>query len=274
MKPIKFVHITDLHCSHKTDSALMDKAAALINNENPDVIVCTGDFVQKVHPDENPEEFHQIAKNFIDTLECKAFYNIPGNHDCYDRQRNNTLPIYKKYWQDENFSVNLEGLFMLGINSSVINERVQQISHSAGQVTDEAITYITETIQEANQNDFRVFCLHHHLIPMFNDTFNDDASGINLDIVWNSGTILRILKQNRFDLVLQGHKHDPEMFILDGTIFLIGSSLLKTLPEDINNYFHSIIIDELVTIKLHSIQSGQTKVIHCGPNKRYLPYSA
>ena len=118
----------------------------------------------------------------------------------------------------------------------------------------------------------RVFCLHHHLIPMFNDTFDDDESGINLDIVWNSGTILRILRQNRFDLVLQGHKHDPEIFVLDSTIFLIGGSLLKNLPRDIENSFYSIQVDELITIRKHSLQSETEAVVHCGPNKRYLPF--
>ncbi len=271
MKPLKFVHITDLHCSDRTDPDIMARATTLINAQNPDVIVCTGDFVQKAEEQDQTEAFHQMAKAFIDTLECKNFYNIPGNHDCYDRKRNNTLPIYKKYWQDEKFLVNMEGLFILGVNSSVINERIQQVSRSAGKVTDESITYIEETIKAADKNDFRVFCLHHHLIPMFNDTFNDDESGINLDIVWNSGTILRILRQNRFDLVLQGHKHDPEFFVLDGTIYLIGGSLLKSLPGNSENTFYSITVDELITIKRHSLQNETEKVIHCGLNKRYLP---
>lgn len=271
MKPLKFVHITDLHCSHKTNPDLMEKATRLINAQNPDVIVCTGDFVQKAEQPGQTDAFHQIAQNFINTLACKNFYKIPGNHDCYDRHRNNTLSVYKKYWQDENFSVNMEGLFILGVNSSVINEQVQQVSHSAGIVADESIAFIKNNINTADKNDFRVFCLHHHLLPMFNDTFNDDESGINLDIVWNSGTILRILRQNRFDLVLQGHKHDPEIFNLDGTIFLIGGSLLKSLPESVENTFYSIDIDELVTIKIHYLQSETTKVVHCGLNKRYLP---
>ena len=271
MKPIKFVHITDLHCNGDTRPETMEKAARLINEQNPDVIVCTGDFVQKGQP-EDTEGNHQIAKGFIDTLDCKSFYKIPGNHDCYDRQRNQTLDIYKKYWHDENFHVNMEGLFMLGVNSSVINEHIKEISTSAGVVAHESVEYIEKNIKTADKNDFRVFCLHHHLIPMFNDTFNDDESGINLDIVWNSGTILRILRQNRFDLVLQGHKHDPEIFVLDGTIFLIGGSLLKNLPESIENSFFSITVDELITIKMHFLQSETEKVVHCAPNKRYLPY--
>ena len=272
MKPLKFVHITDLHCNDRTDPELMARATHLINAQNPDVIVCTGDFVQKAEEPAQTDAFHQIAKEFIDTLACKNFYKIPGNHDCYDRKRNNTLSTYKKYWHDENFSVNLEGLFILGVNSSMINERIQEVSHSAGRVADESVEYIKETIKTADKNDFRVFCLHHHLLPMFNDTFNDAESGINLDIVWNSGTILRILRQHRFDLVLQGHKHDPEIFMLDDTIFLIGGSLLKKMPEGIDNTFYAITIDELITIKIHFLQSETEKVIHCGPNKRYLPY--
>ena len=272
MKPLKFVHITDLHCSDKTGPELMAKATRLINEQKPDVIVCTGDFIQKAREPGQAEAFHQIAKNFIGALECKNFYKVPGNHDCYDKQRNNTLSIYKKYWRDENFSVNMEGLFILGVNSSIINERVQEVSRSAGRVADESIAYIEDAIKAADKNDFRVFCLHHHLLPMINDTFNDEKSGINPDIVWNAGTILRILRRNRFDLVLQGHKHDPEIFNLDGALFLIGGSLLKNLPEKVENSFYSIAVDDRITIKIHYLQSETVAVVHCGPNKRYLPY--
>ena len=78
----KIIHITDLHCEESTSHALMDQAAGMINAENPDIIICTGDFVFR---DERSvmKGNHVIAKEFISRLKRKHFYSIPGNHDCY-----------------------------------------------------------------------------------------------------------------------------------------------------------------------------------------------
>ncbi len=277
MKYHKIVHISDLHCSEDTDLKLMEEAGRLINKQNPNLIICTGDFI---HPDEfsindtqgitSRERRHRMAKEFINSLTCKDFYSIPGNHDCYDnsKYRNITLSLYKKYWKEDSFSANLEGLFLIGVNSTIINETIQKVSGSPGNVSDDSISFIEEKIQMADKNDFRVFCLHHHLIPIFNDTY-DNAR--NLDMVWNAGKVLRVLRRNRFDLVLQGHKHDPEIFVLDDTVFLIGGSLLLKLPNNVENSFYSIDVDDLITVKIHFLQSETQKVIHCTPNKRYIP---
>ena len=265
----KIIHITDLHCEAATSQKLMTRATRLINVEKPDIIICTGDFVMR---DELSimERNHRIAEEFIKSLSCKQFYQVPGNHDCYDSNRDSALHLYEKTWGEERFSANLEGLFIIGVNSNITNETVKKVHISAGTVRDEAVKFMEKEILDADKNDFRIFCVHHHLIPMYNDTY---GNAFNVDMLWNAGKILRILRRNRFDLVLQGHKHDPEIFILDDTVYLVGGALLRKVPDHVENTFYSIEVGELVTIKLHLLQSERQKIIYCAPNKRYVPTS-
>ena len=267
---LKIIHITDLHCETSTSRDLMDQAAGMINAENPDIIICTGDFILR---DERlvMKRNHDIAKEFISRLKYKHFYSIPGNHDCYDKNQDSALDLYTQNWGSERFSANLEGAFIVGVNSSIINEAAKKVHKSAGTVRDEGIRFIEKEILEADKNDFRIFCVHHHLIPMYNDTY---GNAWNADILFNSGKILRILRRNRFDLALQGHKHTPENFILDDTIYLIGGALLRKMPDHAENTFYSIEVGPMVTIKLHLLQSERERIVYCAPNKRYVPESA
>lgn len=261
------IHITDLHFSDKTDQALVDMAREAIVAKKPDTVVCTGDLVSRASL-AKMETYHQKAKVFIDSLNVETFFEIPGNHDCCDIDGNDAMDLYKKYWPEEDVAANLDGLYLLGINSNNVNEQIKQACVSAGNVNDESIEFIKDSIKQADKDDFRVFCLHHHLIPMYNDTYDNTH---NMDLLYNAGQVLRILRENRFDLVLQGHKHDPEMFHLNDTVFLIGGSLVATLPGDTENAFYTIEIDHLVTITLCYIQSGEEKVVYCRPNPRFVP---
>ena len=266
----KIIHITDLHCTADTDHKLMAKARSAIDSCDPSLILCTGDLV--IRSDESTmARNYTIARHFLDSLACKELHIVPGNHDYYDADGHTILPVAKEYWKADSFVTSSDGLFAVGINSAKTNEGIKEVSKSAGTVGDASISFVESNLRKAGKEDCLVFCLHHHLIPMFNDTYSDDHSELNLDILWNAGKLLRVLRRNRVDLVLQGHKHDPEMFMLDDCVFLVGGSLLLDLPNQTENSFCSIEVSDLVTIKIHLLQSEREKVIHCRPNKRFIP---
>lgn len=262
----RIVHITDLHLEEKSDTGLLAAARAQINELRPHVIVCTGDLVMRGDA-ETMRRNHEIARNFIETLYKDLFVAVPGNHDCYGKGRADMLPLYREFWGEDRCAHNLDGLFIVGLNSAIIDSEVEAVCASAGDLS-HSIRYLDQEIRGADKDDFRVFALHHHLIPMYNDTFGNSK---NLSMVWNAGEVLRILRNNRFDLVLMGHKHAPEMFVLDDTVHLIGASLTKKLPDHAENAFHVIDIEERISIQLCRIQSGTRKVLHCVPNKRWIP---
>ena len=95
----KLVHISDLHLGSFNSIEKLEKVVNIINNQNPDIVVFTGDLVNN---------FHNEALPYVETLsKIKSKYgnfSVLGNHDYCDYvgwKRNSDK------WKD-NFSKMLE----------------------------------------------------------------------------------------------------------------------------------------------------------------------
>ena len=87
----KIVHLSDLHCKNfgKNNSDLVEK----INSLEPDLILITGDNIDKFHPDITPLE--NLFKGIADTA---PIYSISGNHECDNPELYaQLLKLYQKY---------------------------------------------------------------------------------------------------------------------------------------------------------------------------------
>lgn len=87
----KIVHLSDLHCKNfgKNNSDLIKK----INSLEPDLILITGDSIDKFHPDITPLE--NLFKGITDTA---PIYSISGNHECDNHELYaQLLKLYQKY---------------------------------------------------------------------------------------------------------------------------------------------------------------------------------
>ena len=96
---MKIVHISDLHLGSFNSIEKLEKVVNIINNQNPDIVVFTGDLVNN---------FHNEALPYVETLsKIKSKYgnfSVLGNHDYCDYvgwKRNSDK------WKD-NFSKMLE----------------------------------------------------------------------------------------------------------------------------------------------------------------------
>jgi predicted MPP superfamily phosphohydrolase len=78
-KGLKIVHISDIHVGSFTNTNALEKAFSIINNEQPDLIVFTGDLVNNKYTE---------TDGFIDTFKKLnaplGVYSIFGNHDYGD----------------------------------------------------------------------------------------------------------------------------------------------------------------------------------------------
>ena len=99
LKGFKIVHISDLHLGSFNSIEKLEKVVNIINNQNPDIVVFTGDLVNN---------FHNEALPYVETLsKIKSKYgnfSVLGNHDYCDYvgwKRNSDK------WKD-NFSKMLE----------------------------------------------------------------------------------------------------------------------------------------------------------------------
>jgi 3',5'-cyclic AMP phosphodiesterase CpdA len=87
-----------------------------------------------------------------------------------------------------------------------------------GEVGRERYRWIREKLEV--EADFRIFVLHHHLVPV-------PGTGRERNTVWDAGDVLALLADVDVDLVLSGHKHVPYMWLLD-RVLIVNSGTVST----------------------------------------------
>lgn len=278
---MRIIHLTDLHFTPDLDPARVLMAVDKINAEQPDVVVCTGDVVSR-GTREDMEQAYRAAKAFRLHLSTPLFLSVPGNHDLYDAEFTE-VDLYRRLWAPvETFAVNLPGAFVVGINSgrqtdaddvaAVPDVRARRAFEAAaayirrGDVDPQAVKAIDMAIQEADLDDIRILALHHHLLPVYNPVYK---TSYNFDMVTNAADILEALRRNRFDLVLNGHKHMVQLNTLNGVHHLTGGSLFLDLPPGEENSYNVIDVGEQLTIEVVYPSTARRRVLHCGPNPKF-----
>ena len=92
--------------------------------------------------------------------------------------------------------------------------------------------------QFAHPADFRIFMLHHHLLPV-------PGTGRERNVVYDAGDVLEVLQRCRVDLVLSGHKHVPYAWRLED-IFVVntGTACSLRLRGNTKPCYTIIVLDE------------------------------
>ena len=73
----------------------------------------------------------------------------------------------------------------------------------------------------AEPSDFRVFVLHHHLLPI-------PGTGRERNVVYDAGDAIECLQRAGVHLVLSGHKHVPYAWKLEN-LFVVNTGTVSTL---------------------------------------------
>lgn len=74
MNPMRVAHLTDLHVGRVTPFAIQRQAQAMVNAQNPDLVLVTGDFV--CHSQLYLDQLTQLMGGF-----CAPVIAVLGNHD-------------------------------------------------------------------------------------------------------------------------------------------------------------------------------------------------
>ena len=76
-RPFRIAHLSDLHCGEQYfEPSLLDRAIGEINELEPDIVICSGDLTTLGFKHE-----YQLARQYLDKIECESLVVIPGNHD-------------------------------------------------------------------------------------------------------------------------------------------------------------------------------------------------
>ena len=200
----RIAHISDLHCgSPEFVPNLLERAIIEINELEPQVVVCSGDLTAFGFR----QEYAQ-AKEYLDRIACDRLVVVPGNHD----SRNVGYMHFEEQFGQRDAVVHTNGVSIVAVDSSE-----PDLDH--GQIGRSRYRWIEEQFSEPA--DFRIFVLHHHLLPV-------PGTGRERNVVYDAGDVLEALQRAGTNLVLSGHKHVPYAWRLE-TLFVVNAGTVSTL---------------------------------------------
>ena len=185
----KLVQLSDFHCGSLENKHMVDKAIKMINDENADLILFTGDFVNNRY-----EEVKPWVKSFSKLKAKDDMISVLGNHDYGDYQR-----WSNKFEKEENFKNLLEVQKKIGFkvlmneNKYIIrgDEKIAIVGVENWGARFNQLGDIEKSIQNISEIDFKIVLSH-------------DPTH------WE-----KILKDHpkKFDLTLSGHTHGMQFGI-------------------------------------------------------------
>jgi 3',5'-cyclic-AMP phosphodiesterase len=202
--PVVVAHISDFHIgSYHFVPNLMNRTILELNELQPDIVVVTGDLTN-----EGFRQEYLTAKSYLESLECERIIVVPGNHD----SRNVGYLHFQELIGSLFTFTETDGVFVMGVDSS-------EPDLDAGKIGRERYGWIVNTLQSVD--DFKIFALHHHLIPV-------PGTGRERNIVYDAGDIMELLIYSGVDLVLTGHKHVPYVWRLEDT-YIVNAGTISSL---------------------------------------------
>lgn len=180
---LKIVHITDIHYGRITKKKELDELSKKINLTNPDIVVLTGDLIDK-DTDLTSEMINELT-DFLNSIEVRiGKYAIKGDHDVnfdnWDIIIENSGFInlndsYDKIYDDDS----INNIFLAGISTNLKSDKK----------IEEKVTIINDyfnNISENNKSNYNILLIHE---PDYIDKFD----------------------YSKFDLILAGHSHNGQI---------------------------------------------------------------
>ena len=213
--------LSDLHCgSPYFDGALLEAAVDEVLALGPGLVVIGGDLTAEGYPPE-----FQTARRHLEPLFEHGFdvLVVPGNHDSknvgYLHFSDAFGPGDVPDKGDKVMSLTVPGADgQGGWRVQVVAIDSSKPDLAEGEVGRERYRWIREKLEV--DADFKVFVLHHHLVPV-------PGTGRERNTVWDAGDVLALLADVDVDLVLSGHKHVPYLWLLDD-VLIVNSGTVST----------------------------------------------
>jgi putative phosphoesterase len=219
---IKIIQISDLHFGeYKFSETLKKNLLTQISEENPDLIIVSGDLTAQGYVNE-----FISAKEFLDELNLVSeTYAVPGNHDAC----NVGIRQFKRFIGERKFikKFNSKGLVIIGLDSS------EPDIHD-GQIGIDQLEWFKEELKKIPDHKQKIVTFHHHILPI-------PLTGRERNILLDAGDILKVLIDNKVDLVLSGHKHVPHTWMLEDLVTINSGTATTTRLHGENKPSYNII---------------------------------
>lgn len=221
----KIAQISDLHCGDiRFDKGLMRKAISEINREKVDLLVVAGDLTVDGYRDQFLE-----AKKYIDLIRSDEKVIVAGNHDCRNVGYLHFEDVFGPRYSDAELDFPVPGkekrarIMAVDSNKPDMND---------GEIGRERYQFIDNGFKIKSY--FNIFILHHHLVGI-------PGTGRERNIVWDAGDVLEKLSDAKVDLVLNGHKHVPYIWQINGLNMITSGTVSSRRTRGITSPSYNMI---------------------------------
>ncbi len=191
-----------------------NKAVEMINSSTADYFIHTGDITE-----EGTRESYEMARALISDIEKNVIYII-GNHDArnvgyelFDEYIGPTEPLYVD-----------DRVLIAGFDTTVPDR-------NDGRFGPTSLRDLRETLRRNGEGKTKIVAFHHHLIPV-------PRAGRERSMIIDAGDVMETILSYGVDLVLNGHRHYPNMVRVEDTVILNSgtTSSSKTRAGDYHNF--------------------------------------
>ncbi|MBD3414560.1 MAG: metallophosphoesterase [Candidatus Aminicenantes bacterium] len=213
---MRILHISDTHIG--VGSAFNSEAFEHVFKEVKDgvydLVIHSGDITQGGRT----QEFKK-AREILSCTETPCIM-LPGNHDA----RSGGLFLFEKYIGPLNGVREVGDAVIIYVNSAFEDS-------DQGRVGMVKFNMMRDALNKYGEKPIKILAIHHHIIPI-------PMAGRERNVLYNAGDILELILKEDLDLVLSGHRHYPNIYQIENTVFINAgtASATKTRYGDINSY--------------------------------------
>lgn len=246
---MKILHISDTHFGSPThfNERALEPVRRELSEGDHDIFVHSGDVTQS-----GAAEEYEAARGFLDEVEIPRIVTS-GNHDA----RSGGHALFEKYVGSPRGVMELGDAVFIYVDSPAPDR-------DEGRLGKVKFNLIREALHEHHHYPMKVVVFHHHVIPV-------PMTGRERNVLSNAGDLLNLLLRFDVDLVLGGHKHYPNVYEVEDTIFANAGTVSgqKTRYGDVNSY--NVVEMSADEIKVETRRlDGSTQVQRFGRSRHHI----
>jgi len=245
---MRLLHISDTHIGGKGDfdREVLLKITQSIDFNQYDFMIHTGDITQS-----GKEEQYIEGKNYLQKIPL-PYLVIPGNHDA----RSGGIALFNQYIGPTNGVRTFGDAVVIFVNSAVADT-------NDGRVGMVKFDLLKNSLNKYQDFPVRIVAIHHHTIPT-------PRAGRERNVLYNAGDMLDLMLHYDVDLVLSGHRHYPNVYRVNNTVFVNAGtvSCRKTRYGDLYSYNSIAITNRKLSIETKRIDNSAEKKVFPRQEKR------
>ncbi len=213
---MRILHISDTHIGGASyfNIEALERILGEATKDKYDLVIHSGDVTQGGRR----QEFER-AREILSRVDIPIIA-LAGNHDA----RSGGLYLFEEYIGPLNGVRTIGDAVIIYVNSAFEDS-------DQGRVGMVKFDMMRKALNDHRRKKIKIIVLHHHTIPI-------PMAGRERHVLTNAGDILDLILKEDVDFVVAGHRHYPNIYQIENTVFINAgtASATKTRYGDVNSY--------------------------------------